>query len=281
MSKLIDKIGTFTTVPNIVIRLWPNIGVDGMALFLYLRYRTNGQTETAFPGYDTIQKDTKLSRDRIAKAIRSLEGVGVIERKKRFGSSTIYTTKLPDSLELPESADAAISRTSRLMEQPSLVGHPDSISRTSRLPLVGHPDANKTESNKTEINKTLPAGAGATPILNERRDVLRQLEKQFSEFTGLPLPPRNTDAEKKAAAKRWWNPLWSMYLTAGRKIELTTNLMRQSVVTMRDDKLTISAPQSIEQVFTAKYGERNGGTAVARNNLEAQGYVDITGTGKR
>ena len=95
-TSLVDKIGAFTTVPNTVIRLWPIIGIDAVCLFLYLRYRTNNESETAFPSYNTISNDTLLSRKRIAGAIRELESIGLVDRKKRYGQSTIYTLKFPD-----------------------------------------------------------------------------------------------------------------------------------------------------------------------------------------
>jgi hypothetical protein len=136
MSKLVDRIGQFTTIPNSVIQLWPKIGVDGMTLFVYLRYRTNAQTETAFPSLDTIQQDTSLPRKRIVKAAKKLEEAGLVERKRRFSASTIYTLKLP--------ATIAISADVELMEAP--------ISADVELPLVPHMHANKIDSNKTEIN---------------------------------------------------------------------------------------------------------------------------------
>src|SRR3990167_8433804 len=95
MSRLFDKIGAFTTVPNSIIKMWPDLGGDAMQLVLYLRYRTNSETEIAFPSYDTIQRDTTLTRRRIAKAIRALEVLNLVERKRRFGGSTIYTLQLP------------------------------------------------------------------------------------------------------------------------------------------------------------------------------------------
>lgn len=132
-SKLLDQIGQFTTIPNSIIELWPSIGVDGMALLVYLRYRTNGQTGDAFPSYDRITSDTLLTRRRIAQAIRQLESVGLIERKRRFSASTIYTLKMPDSI----STDAELIKPS--------------ISTDARLPLVHPLHANHTEINQTEI----------------------------------------------------------------------------------------------------------------------------------
>lgn len=134
MSKLVDRIGQFTTIPNSVIQLWPKIGVDGMTLFVYLRYRTNSQTETAFPSLDTIQRDTTLPRKRIVKAAKLLEQVGLVDRKRRFGASTIYTLKLPDSI--------SISADVELMNTP--------ISANVELSLVPQMHTNQIEINKTE-----------------------------------------------------------------------------------------------------------------------------------
>lgn len=126
MSKLVDRIGTFTTVPNSIIKLWPDIGGDAMQLVLYLRYRTNSETELAFPSYDIIQRDTTLTRRRIAKAIRALEKGHLVERKRRFGGSTLYTLRLP------------------------LVTHMDYSSSDAGLSLVQGVHTNKIESNKKD-----------------------------------------------------------------------------------------------------------------------------------
>lgn len=131
-SKLVDKIGQFTTIPNSVMALWPTIGTDAIALFVYLRYRTNSQTGDAFPSFDTIGKDTGMRRERIARAIRALESAGLVERKRRFSASTVYTLKMPDS----------ISPTGGLMEAP--------ISPTGGLPLVRQADTNQIDIIKTE-----------------------------------------------------------------------------------------------------------------------------------
>lgn len=132
MSKLVDRIGQFTTVPNSVIQLWSKIGSDAMCMFLYLRYRTNSQSEMAFPSYTTITEDTGMRREKIANAIRSLESAGLVERKRRFSASTLYTLKLPD----------AISPPVEPMNTP--------ISPPVGLPLVHLSDTNQIDPIKTE-----------------------------------------------------------------------------------------------------------------------------------
>jgi len=104
-SKLSDKIGQFVTIPHSVVKMIPIIGAEAMTLFVYLRYRTNSKTGDAFPSYDTIQDETKLTRRRIAKALRVLLSVGLIERKRRFSKSTVYTLVLPDKLPISTPVD--------------------------------------------------------------------------------------------------------------------------------------------------------------------------------
>lgn len=130
-SKLVDRIGRFTVVPNKAIELMPRIGQDAFCLFSYLRYRTNSESEISFPGYETIRRDTGLHPRKIAKAIRILESAELIERKKRFGKSTIYVTRLPSSSTIGSNDTAYSSST---------VGSDSS--------------SNGVQTNKTKINKT-------------------------------------------------------------------------------------------------------------------------------
>ena len=136
-SQLYDSIGGFVTIPNTVMELLPAIGVDAFTLFAYLRYRTNSQSGVAFPSYDTIQADTGLTRRRIAGAIRALEGAELLDRRRRFGNSTVYTLKMP------------------------VVQHPNYSSAHDGLPLVQGVHTIKTDINKTEPIKTESYGAPA------------------------------------------------------------------------------------------------------------------------
>ncbi len=43
--------GQYITMPFSIIERWREIGLDGMSLWTYLRYRTNGQSGDAFPSY--------------------------------------------------------------------------------------------------------------------------------------------------------------------------------------------------------------------------------------
>ena len=91
-SKLVDEIGSFTAVPNWAIEIGDKIGTDGLVLLMALRYHS-GVNNEIFPAYDLLQEHTGLTRRRIAIAIRKLEELKIIERRRRFGQSTIYRLK--------------------------------------------------------------------------------------------------------------------------------------------------------------------------------------------
>lgn len=84
---------------------------------------------------------------------------------------------------------------------------------------------------------------------------LGELENLFSTFSGIPQP--GWDKEPALMQKRWRTPIQRMYNLAGKDKKKTKQLMSQSIKDMRKDKLTISAPQSIEKTFTSLFGEQN------------------------
>jgi len=90
----------------------------------------------------------------------------------------------------------------------------------------------------------------------ERQLALAILEKSFSDFTGLPLPKRATEKEKKAGATGWWTPLGNLYELAGKNTEQAESLIRDAIQKMRTDKLMITAPRSVEAIATAIFAER-------------------------
>lgn len=243
-SKLLDKIGQFTTIPNSIIELWPAIGIDGMALFVYLRYRTNGQTGDAFPSYDRITSDTLLTRRRIAQAIRQLESAGLIERKRRFSASTIYTLKIPDS----------ISTDAELIEP--------TISTHAGLPLVHHLHANQIENNKIE-NNTSPNGETAPAIEepNHRkrtdRDIaVDELESKFSALSRLQKPDRKK--KKSSGPTLWWNPLQTMWELCDKDTGQAWKLIEAAYNKLIEAQMTVSSPKSLLNTAIALHANGNG-----------------------
>jgi hypothetical protein len=103
-SKLVDQIGQFATIPFSFIKTAKEKKLDFHAcwLFVILRYYTNGKTGNAFPSYTTIHNLTGMTRKKISDSLKKLEENGWLEKKKRFGSSTIYTLIIPKPLEFED-----------------------------------------------------------------------------------------------------------------------------------------------------------------------------------
>lgn len=152
-------------------------------------------------------------------------------------------------------------------------------------------------SNPGETGEGLPVLEGGGSNTGERRIIIKNhqiepssivpaakrghkrpeeaaLEARFSELTGLPIPQPNTTREKGAAAARWYQPIRRMVKLADGT---STDLLRQAVEHMRRDHLTITAPQSVESVFIALYGEQRSAPTVqltAKQLAAQQGAYD-------
>lgn len=97
MSRLVDKLGEFTIIPNSFIK--QRHSSAAFTLFVVLRYHINVKRddEDVFPSYVTLRDETGLSFTTIAKALKELMADGWVRRRKRFGTSTVYTLEYPSS----------------------------------------------------------------------------------------------------------------------------------------------------------------------------------------
>lgn len=154
-TKLIDTIGQFTTIPNTVIALCPKIGSDGMTLFVYLRYRTNHETGEAFPSLDTICTETGLTRRRAVVAARSLVKNDLLDKRRRFSGSTVYTLKMP-----------SISTPAAPMDKPISTPAVPIISAPAVLPLVQQVSTNQTDLNQTDLNQRVATTSDLFAIID-------------------------------------------------------------------------------------------------------------------
>lgn len=94
-GSLYDKIGPFVTIPHSFIHDSRALSFHARWLFVALRYYTHGKFGVAWPSYTTIQKLTRMRREKINSSIKELENAGWLERERRFNNSTIYTLKIP------------------------------------------------------------------------------------------------------------------------------------------------------------------------------------------
>lgn len=147
-SKLTDKIGAFTVVPNAFIKD-ATISHEAFRLFVVLRQFAGANDDAAFPSYDTLKERTGIkSYSTIAKALRELGKKGWLERQKRFGASTIYTLTTP-SIPTPDVA----------MEDSPVLHGVESITTRD----VGHyytpSQTTKNQFNKNQLKRESDADA--------------------------------------------------------------------------------------------------------------------------
>jgi hypothetical protein len=98
--------------------------------------------------------------------------------------------------------------------------------------------------------------------LNARQEMLKELVEYFSDVTWLPQPKIKSERSKAGLSIRWWQPLEELYTLTGGDMAKTKTLIRRTVERMRQDNLTISAPQSILNVALDEYAKTRGGQGV-------------------
>lgn len=134
----------------------------------------------------------------------------------------------------------------------------------------------KDAERKRKIRRTSaghpPDGEETADVDNIREDNIRsqnpyqaalaRLEKKFSDLTGIPLPPRETQHDKKSSASAWWNPLGvDIYKNLCAEDEaIALKVIEATIKKMQADNLTISSPRSIVKVAASERGKLNGST---------------------
>lgn len=105
--------------------------------------------------------------------------------------------------------------------------------------------------------------------------------KVFSQWTSIPRP--NGNGTKGTLATRWYAPLNRLWVMCGRDDTRSAQLIKDSIDLMREKKLNISAPQSIEKVSASIYGASqyksiNNRTGIARDIESYEDQINTPGT---
>lgn len=125
---------------------------------------------------------------------------------------------------------------------------------------------NGSQPNLPLTEKESPIG-DSKPRLNSHQQALHELETLFCDLTGLKPPPRTTQKQRRAAGARWWGPLGTIYShLADKDLTQAKRIVTLATTRMKNDNLTITAPQSIEQVANAVYAEISSKSAVIAEN---------------
>lgn len=157
MPSLRDEIGDFVGIPLSFIEDDQQTA-ESRVVFMILRYHTNRKRKRAFPGYETIMRETGLSRQKTAAGIKVLVVTGWLVKHKQFSKATEYEIRYPSS---------AVSSPVELTQDAPLVPPANAVSSATEQPPYSD---NKIESNKIR-----------------ERDGFQRQEK--------PRPPENPDAD--------------------------------------------------------------------------------------
>lgn len=174
-----------------------------------------------------FQKLTGLSRQGVIDGIRAAMNRGVLGREES-GKSYAYFLVVKED-------DQPISQESR--------------------PTDSQASRHTKETIKEKKDST------ATPYSR----AMDTLEGYFSTLRNLPQPDwaNGSNSDKKTWQKRWRSPLKRMWEAAGKDTEATKARIRQALIKMDDDRLTVSAPQSVESVYLSLLSNKSPETETA------------------
>jgi len=178
-----------------------------------------------FPAVARVAKKTGLSERSVQRVTRRLEASGMLI-SEGAGPKGTRRWRIP----LPVGGD----RLSPLTHKPEGV-----TPVTPRGDIAVSPNPSLT-INKPSLSRP-----------NGRTDPIRlELEEHFCKTTGLPRPKTGTEREKKAAGALWWAPLRET-LELGGDVDKAKRLLSEVVKRMKNDRLTISDPNSTIKIARA------------------------------
>lgn len=141
MASLRDEIGDFVAVP-VSFMEDDQQTAESRVVFLVLRFHTNRRRKRAFPGYETIMRESGLSRQKTAAGIKVLVETGWLVKHKVFAKNTEYELRYPSP---------SYSSTEELREAPAIVPPANVDSSTMEQPPL-------SVTNKIEFNKIKSRG---------------------------------------------------------------------------------------------------------------------------
>lgn len=222
---------------------------------------------------------TGLSESSVKRALKSLERYGLMVRMDDAlnRNGTLWAPQLDFDRVDDAAIDAAYEQRKKSAAPAVAKGVTENPQNGQNQPQRGSHRTPQHNSNKSKRNNTAYYSAPATPDAAGKRDRLKRLEAAFSSATGLPRPSPATPKQRRAAAVRWWQPLQRIInatVAAGFPADKTFDLLVEAVEHMQSARLTISAPQSVEQVYLSKLGETVVGN---RSNATAALFADAQG----
>lgn len=248
---------------------------ERVTLGMIASYGNKSSDGWSYPSYRTIAEERGFTRRTAIRHVKKLYRLGYLnrvvrERENGSHSSNMYQVRYDFE---PEGGGGDIDLSlggdteCHQVVTSECHSHKDKTSKLEAGDLearssLSAPDksAPKNEGGQSSLFGTgdgeSPAGDQKQPKRNRRQRALHELETLFCHLTKLKPPPRSTKKQRKAAAARWWGPLGTIYThLAEEDLEQAKRILTIATTRMKNDNLTISAPQSVEQVANHVYAE--------------------------
>ena len=209
-----------------------------LSIFLDICLHIN-ESGWAWPSLKTICRETGYNRDTAMAVIAYLtHETGILEITQTKGRVNKYRPSF-----------AAYGKSGKFRPVVETTTTPaEVVVKTTTTTSGSFSDSKKNHKKKNQKEEPLPAPKAR----GRERPEERALLTLFCELTGIPEPVPTSAKEKKAVAVRWYQPIARMVKLANGNAPVIAGLAIQA---MRQDGLTLAAPQSIESVFTSKFGE--------------------------
>jgi len=196
------------------------------------------------------QDELELSYAQVKRLATKLEDAGLIETKlmRAFGAPTMHYRPIMDAI-----TKAILDFLENRQDENSTESKMDSAESEESIDFRESEESITTLSTPTTTRKEGAKAPSPPPTDKPKRQVTgknalkAQLADDF-EMTAIPLPALNTKRQARTAGVRWFAPLLVIAAACDDDRHRAREVMREAIKQMDDDDLTISAPQSIENV---------------------------------
>lgn len=227
---------------EVMTQVWKHSKQRGAKLLILLALADFANDESvAWPSVDTLAKKARCSRRRVQDAIRDLQDAGELSLQENAGPNGVHLYQVTIAVGGAETAPGK----SRHRQRERGVQNSG-----AKLHPIRHEPSLTEEPSLTRPN-------GREQL--EQNGLRKLAEETFTQETGVPAPPTETEKQRKAAGELWWANLRLICEMVEWKDYRVKALIREAVGRMRDGKLTISSPKSIVNTCRAIIGETNSG----------------------
>ncbi len=209
---------------------------------IYWSDRATAQGGWFYKSYREWLEEIGLNQHAVETGVKLLRELDLIETKVQKVGTRLTRWYRPNMERLAELIEVTLAETANV--KPGFT-----LEETDKVPQRKPIRSSIKQRLRSETTDLAPDGA-QTPKPRKRsvrEEALAALEQHFSRESSIPLPERDTEAQEKAAAKRWWGPLATIWKQCDQNVTQAEGIITRAITLLRGKNLTVASPQSIEQ----------------------------------